>query len=413
MEATINEKGLLASLETGRAQLKEILDAGEVKKTADGEETRNYTPAQLKEIQDRNAELNAWGEQLDTLRKGRANAEAKDDYREPIANRPGGDMGVSAKSGDELLVDAAKDLAKGLREGRGFTSKTVDFDPRELKTTVTTAAGFAPFVNRSGNVIDTVQVRPTLFDYLPIIPTTQNGYKFMQESTFTNNAGPKAEAAAYDEAALAWTEVTVVPERVGVHIPVTEEQLDDETGVEALIQRRLIEMVRIKGDAQALNGNGTSPQWEGILNLSGIQTQAKGGDPTFDAIFKAMVKVNTDAATTNGGANANLVVLNMSDYQDVVLSRTADGVYIYGDPQNAPAQRLWGVNVLLNSNLAAGTAVVMDTFYIQLLIRRGIEISMTNSHGTDFIGNVLRFKADMRGNVVAQREAAACKVTGL
>lgn len=129
--------------------------------------------------------------------------------------------------------------------------------------------------------------------------------------------------------------------------------------------------------------------------------------------MNAIVKVDTDAATTNGGAAANLVVMNLADYAELVLARTADGVYIYGNPADAPVQRLWGRQVITDQNLAAGTAIVLDTNFFSVAMRRNVTLSMTDSHGTDFIGNVLRFKADMRGNLISFRDAAACKVTGL
>ena len=80
---------------------------------------------------------------------------------------------------------------------------------------------------------------------------------------------------------------------------------------------------------------------------------------------------------------------------------------------SAPAQRIWGRQIITDQNLAAGTALVLDTNYFSVAMRRNVTLSMTDSHGTDFIGNILRFKADLRGNVVSFRDAAACKVTGL
>jgi HK97 family phage major capsid protein len=397
-------------IESKTQELKGILAAAPMKKMADGKEYPDLNADQLNEINNRNQELNELGKSRDALAEAAAKTRG-----ERVGNRldiGGGES--SAKSYQEQLREGVGALAKGYREHRSMGAKEIEFaDFAEVKTTVTQSAGFAPFVNRSGIVIDTVQVQPLLMDFLPVIPVSQTSYKFMAETTFTNNAGTKSEGSAYDEAALAWTERTVPMHRVGVHIPVTQEQLEDEAGVQALIERRLGFMVRAKAGNQVVNGDGTDPNWEGILNLSGVQTQAKGADPIYDAIMNAIVKVDSDAATTNGGAMANLVAMNIADYAELVLARTADGVYIYGNPVDAPAQRIWGRQIITDQNLAAGTALVLDTNYFSVAMRRNVTLSMTDSHGTDFIGNVLRFKADLRGNVVSFRDAAACKVTGL
>jgi HK97 family phage major capsid protein len=398
-------------IEAKTSELRGILDNAPKKQLPDGKSAPDLTADQVGEIQQRNAELNDLGAKRDALAEaeGKIRAERKVGNRLDVASGP-----AQSKNIGEQFEEAAKSLIQAYNTNRTMGAKEINFsDGAEIKTTVTTAAGFAPFVNRSGVVMDTVQIQPALMDFLPVIPVSQTAYKWMKETTFTNNAGTKSEGSAYDEAALAWTEQTVAMERVGVHIPVTQEQLEDEAGVMELIQRRLAFMVRSKAGNQVINGDGTSPNWEGILNLAGIQTEAKGANPVFDAVMNAIVKVDTDAATTNGGAAANLVVMNLADYADLVLARTADGVYIYGNPADAPVQRLWGRQVITDQNLAAGTAIVLDTNFFSVAMRRNVTLSMTDSHGTDFIGNVLRFKADMRGNLISFRDAAACQVTGL
>jgi HK97 family phage major capsid protein len=236
----------------------------------------------------------------------------------------------------------------------------------------------------------------------------------MKETTFTNNAGVKGEGVAYDEAALAVAQTTVTMNRLGVYIPVTDDQLEDEPAANAYIDRRLRDMVRIKMEAQILNGNGTEPQWEGILGLSGIQTlDSTSYDSKFDALHLAIMNVMRSDATTYGGGMANLIAMAPADWQDFATTRTADGVYIYGSVVDAVTRRAWGLPVIVNFTITAGTALVLDTRYFPIGIRRDMKLERTNSHGELFIAGTQVIRADIKGNVIPIRDAAAVKVINI
>jgi hypothetical protein len=148
-------------IESKTQELKGILAAAPMKKMADGKEYPDLNADQLNEINNRNQELNELGKSRDALAEAAAKTRG-----ERVGNRldiGGGES--SAKSYQEQLREGVGALAKGYREHRSMGAKEIEFaDFAEVKTTVTQSAGFAPFVNRSGIVIDTVQVQPLLMD---------------------------------------------------------------------------------------------------------------------------------------------------------------------------------------------------------------------------------------------------------
>lgn len=305
------------------------------------------------------------------------------------------------KSFGEMFVDAG--MCK--REKRGME---VTFNGFDTKTLFQTSAGWAPEALRRPGFVPDAQRPIQVVDVIPRRDTDQTSIVYMEETTFTNNAAEVAENGAYPEAALALTEQTNAVRKLGVWIPVTDEQLEDVAGIGAYLDNRLTFMIRQRLDLQILTGNGTPPNLQGILNVSGIQTQALGTDPVPDAVHKAMTKVRV-----TGQAFPNLIVMHPNDWQGVRLLRTADGIYIWGSPADSGPERMWGLSVVQAQALTENTGLVGDTSFLELAIKRGMEVKVRDTHGTDFVNGRQAVRADMRAALTLFRPAAFATVTGI
>ena len=310
--------------------------------------------------------------------------------------------------GAELTVGGAFTKATAYTNLQGRKIGDMSTLDVELKTLMTTAAGWTPEVTRTGRVVDMVTTPLQVAQLIPQTTTSQTAIQFLRETTYTNNAAEIAEAGTYPEAALALTEDSVLVRKISVFLPVTDEQLEDEAQVRGYIDNRLGFMVRQRLDSQLLVGNGTAPNLRGLLNTVGIQTQAKGTDPVPDAIYRAMTKVRV-----TGGAEPNLVVLHPNDWMDIRLLRTADGIYIWGNPSDAGPERIWGLTVSQAQAMTENTGLVADTQFLEMATRRGLDIQVSNSHGTFFVEGKLAIRADIRVALVVYRPQALCTVTGI
>ena len=316
---------------------------------------------------------------------------------EPIGHKSVGEMFVESK--------AYSTISGGVGE-----VSELNIDPNVLiKTDFTTSAGWAPPTVRTGLVIDSAQYPLKVADVIPSGTTTNSSVTWMAESTFTNNAAEAAEAAQYGEAALALTETSSTVRKVAVFLPVTDEQLEDVAQVSSYIDNRLGFMLQQRLDSQLLTGDGSAPNLRGVLNTSGISTQAKGSDSTPDAIHKAITKVRT-----TGAAEPDTVILHPNDWQAIRLLQTSDGLYIWGNPADAGPERIWGLPVVQTTSETENTGLV-GAFrgYSQLWIRRGIEIQVSNSHSDYFIKGKQAVRADMRAALAVYRATAFCTVTGI
>jgi HK97 family phage major capsid protein len=300
------------------------------------------------------------------------------------------------------------DYAEFKRDRSSAQTVSMSFPDVEIKTLLSTTAGFAPASDQTGIVVEAVTRPVQILDLIPVLDTDSNSVTYMEQTLRTHSAAEKLEGIAYAESAFEWTERTSQVRKITDSIPVTDEQLEDVSQMRGLIDQQLAFGLRQRLDGQVMGGTGIPPFLEGILNVAGIQTQAKGTDPRFDAIHKAMTLVRV-----TGRAMPNAVVLHPNDWEAIRLTRTADGLYILGNPAQAGPMTLFGVPVVQGDVITENTGLVGDfANYCALFDRRGVDIQAGFS-GTQFVEGKQTLRADLRAAFVVFRPAAFCTVTGL
>lgn len=408
-ELATKQKALHEIFEEAKTADPGVLDLKKIK-SLDGDEAFKRT-----EIKRLNDEMTVLGLEVQTLvaQENVATMGAKLNAPGGMLPIPGGAESHQSKSFGEMFVetDAFKSAPKGKSDG---PETMIDIDTKALlarggaKAVMTTAAGFAPQAIRSGDIVP-IAIRPIqLLDLITQIDTSQANVVYMEETTFTNSAAEVSEGATYAQSTIVYTERTSNVRKIGHYLPVTDEQIEDVPLVQGLVDSQLLFGVRQRLDGQIFNGNGIAPNLTGILNASNLQTQAKGSDPGPDAIFKAIVKVYLV-----GRANASAAILHPTDWQNVRLLRTAEGVYIWGSPSEAGPMYIWGLPVAQSDAGAAGTAVVGDFVnYCYIAFRRGLNVQVGYVND-DFIKGQKSIRADVRAAFVVRRGAAFCQITGL
>lgn len=280
----------------------------------------------------------------------------------------------------------------------------------ELKTLFQTSAGWPLRPTRTGRVEFDPQRPISVAEFLPVIPTTQSSVISMEETTFTNNAAEAAAGAAYGESALALTQRTQAVEKVAVTIPFTDEQVEDEPQALAYLEQRLEYMLRARIDLQIIRGNGSTPNLLGTNSVSGIQTQAKSTDTGPDAVHKLLTKIRGTAGFTE----PNVAFFHPADWQDIRLLRTADGIYIFGNPTEVGPETIWGVPVVQTTAATENTVTIGDyAGYSALHIKRDVDVRITDSDSTDFVSGKQKMRLDLRLAVVHYRPEAFGTVTSM
>jgi HK97 family phage major capsid protein len=379
-------------------------------------------------------EMNAIGEHADLLRDAEKAAQNLAERSKGRRNfsMPGGDT-FAGKGNYGNAQERFKSLGEMVAEAKGFQdwmkggapsginlnfedavpsdllSHGASFNTIGAKALMTLSAGFAPETTRLPGFVEAVTRPIQLLDIIPMGRTGKDAVPYMEETTRTHGAAATAEGGTYAESAFAFTEKSGPVRKITDSVPVTDEQLEDEPFIAGYINGRLIFGIRQKFDRDALLGDGTGTNLRGLKNVSGIQTQAKLADPVPDAFFKAMTKVRV-----TGRSIPTHHVMHPTDWQTLRLMRTADGVYIWGNPSEAGPERLWGLGVVQNDADTAGIGYTgaFTPDCVSGFERKGVDVQVGFS-GTQFLEGKRTVRADMRAALIWFRPAAFCSVTGL
>lgn len=363
-------------------------------------------------IRDTDAEINDLADEVKTFE---AAEKALDDFveGEKTIKRPTHPNGQKEppKSFGEMVTSHPK--FKDWIESGGQQKMTLDIGLAELKAQekalFITTSGWPPESTRTGQFVDAVTRPIQVTDIMPRGNTGQALVVYMREDTRTHAAAEVAEGDAVAESTFITSQQTSTVQMIGDSVPVTEIQLEDVPQVQSYLDGRLNFGVQQRLDGQIISGDGIAPNLEGILNVAGIQTQAKGLDPVIDAYFKAMT-----LCRITGRAPATHCLFHPNDWEPIRLLRTADGIYIWGNPSEAGPMRLWGLPVVESESLTENTGLVgsFNAAWIQLVERRGIvvEMGLVDTQFTEFEKTI---RASGRWALPVFRPAAFCTVTGI
>jgi HK97 family phage major capsid protein len=294
-----------------------------------------------------------------------------------------------------------RDAMKALITGASDTSAGIFVQPERL-------AGFLDLLQRPIKLIDLITVNATDSDTV----------EWVKMNSFTNAAAEVAEAidqatGTKPESTMDFAVVQSPVQNIAHWMAVTRRALADAPQMRDLIDTQLRLGIDLRLEAQVLNGNGTAPNLRGILNTSGIGTQAKATDSAIVAILKAQDVIR------NAYMEPNAVLMNPADWQAVRLLRDDSGAgagtggYLFGSPQTGGISQLWGVPVVTTPLIAAGTALVGDFKQAILWAREGVTVTASTEHADFFIKNLVAVLAEGRWALGVPRPAGFCKVTGL
>jgi HK97 family phage major capsid protein len=259
-------------------------------------------------------------------------------------------------------------------------------------------------------ILETLYAPLTVADLFAQGTTTSNTVSYMRETTATNAAAAVAPGAAKPESTLVFDAETDPVVKIATWLPVADEMLEDVSQLESYINQRLSLFVQITEEAQLLNGSGVAPNMEGLLERTGLLTDAAGTETAAESLFLMIQRILFESFL-----QPDAIVLPPDVWGAIAISKTDGGDYYGGGPfAAAPTPTLWGYRVAISPVMPAATGLVgAFKTAAQIFRRTGMSVQASNSHSDYFVKNLTAIRAETRLALAVYRPQGFGTVTGL
>ncbi|PJJ62178.1 phage major capsid protein [Compostimonas suwonensis] len=244
---------------------------------------------------------------------------------------------------------------------------------------------------------------------LEVLKTTERAvpkWEYLRQTVFTNNAAIVAPGATKP------TSVVTVDKADGelfvfAHLSEAIDKflLEDNDSMAAFLQSQLLYGLARKLEAEVLSGDGTTGHLTGLLNTSGIQTQAFGDD-RITTLRAAATKLEVL------GHETDVYILNPNDWAAIETTRAGtSGTFDLGGPIDRAQRKVWGSQVVTSPGLPQGTALALDLDAATVdRDTRGVQVDWDRS-GVLFEKNQIKARVEGRFGLSVYRPEAIVKIT--
>ena len=112
-----------------------------------------------------------------------------------------------------------------------------------------------------------------------------------------------------------------------------------------------------------------------------------------------------------GGATMDFLLMNPTNWAQISILRDTNGVRLIGDEQTRATPSLIGVPVVQSPAVAAGNLFGGARMWAELPFMNGVDLAMTDTHGNDFLANLITVRLMLRAALAVLRVKAFKKVS--
>jgi HK97 family phage major capsid protein len=437
----------MSKIERLTEELKTHLKAAQsIAQVAEKDNDRDLTDAERAQVNDLFGKAKA---AKDALHAAKADEQVKDAIRDlgdgiglDESGETGAERGAKAARSGLIVPDNRKSIGKHFIESQAYKallSQAPNGQFGEKMRVQSAPVGFKALVTgvsdtSGGALVDTdrrgLLVGPDPF-FRPLSlrslvtagTTTSDQIEYARIAGWTNSAAPVAEAtssAVIDGTTVTATQGGLKPEsgfstvrvttpvRTIAHwMPATKRALSDAAQIRTLIDNFLERGLEEELEDQMIAGDNIGENFEGLANVSGVQTQAADAGGLLHTLRKAKTKVRVGGRSVPNG-----YVLHPNDVERIDLLQDNEARFYFDGPSNSgSAGTLWGLPVVESEAIPAGTAYVGDWRKAILWDREQASVTVTDSHADFFVRNLVAILAEMRAAFGVIQPSAFVKVT--
>lgn len=294
----------------------------------------------------------------------------------------------------DVFVKNQKNIDAFKNKESGIINMVIKADT--LRTSVTSNPN-GMFLNNIGQLPEPTFDFSDFFTAINVSPDSNGVIRYIDwdSATIVRSAAAIAEGATFPESTAKWIGYSLVLEKIGDSIPVSEEMLQDNTWTQSELQNFLLNNVKRVENQSLYNGNGTTPNISGVYTLSptfdstayGLSSNAKTTTPDVMDLIKVLKKEIEKGQ--KGKYGVNVVFMSPEEYTATVLEKDSTG-------RRLREQLIeLGVTIIPSSFVTDDQLVIGDGRFAKLYQIEDYNVEI-DRNGTDFVDGMLTMRAKKR-----------------
>jgi len=273
----------------------------------------------------------------------------------------------------------------------------------EVKASDMTMANAFTGVVAGETVITDVKFDPSrsvhIRSLIPNGSTDAQTIRFPKESAYDDGAAATAQGSTLGQSDFDITATSVNVEKIGTFMRITEEMLADTPQLTSYLSARVPSKVLSKEDAEILNGDGSSPNLDGLFtdgaafvtSSSANFYQSVESANEFDVLIAALDQL------AESNYQADTILLNPLDFHKIILLKSTANEYLKNQIIQGVQPAIMGVPITINTAVTAGKFLVGNLAQAtQLWIRDGLGIEFSREDSTNFRDGFVTVRAQER-----------------
>lgn len=284
---------------------------------------------------------------------------------------------------------AESDGFKAYAKGDRGTNLSIEL-PRKAVSSSLASAGDAVAPDFRPAILPMPTRRFTIRDLMMPGQTNSNAVTYVKETGFTNNAAPVAETTQKPESNIDF-QLFNAPVRTIAHWVIASKQiLDDAPQLQSYIDGRLRFGLAIVEENQLLAGDGTGQNLEGLIPQATAYNRPES-QTKIDVIRRSMTQVRLAEYRADG------VIINPEDWEEIELTKTDQGAYVWANPASLLSPTIWGLPVVDTVAIAAGNFLT-GAFKLSATVwdREDANVQVSTEDRDNFIKNMVTIRAEER-----------------